>query len=96
MAKTSHPTVSGQGNRPSRSEHPELVEGRSRRLLRQAQDASTRLFCKSVRWLVAKIERSITINAPVEKVFAYIENPMSQLLRQASLSAKTLYENSAV
>jgi hypothetical protein len=45
---------------------------------------------------MAKIERSITINAPVEKVFAYIENPMSQLLRQASLSAKTLYENSAV
>jgi len=24
---------------------------------------------------MAKVERSITINAPVEKVFAYIENP---------------------
>jgi hypothetical protein len=52
MVLSSHPTVSGQGNRPSRSEHPELVEGRSRRLRRQAQDAATRLFCKSVRWLV--------------------------------------------
>lgn len=28
---------------------------------------------------MAKLERSITINAPVEKVFAYIEDPMSQL-----------------
>ena len=30
----------------SRSEHPEPVEGRSRRLLRQAQDASARLVEK--------------------------------------------------
>ena len=28
---------------------------------------------------MAKIERSITINAPVEKVFAYVDDPMSQL-----------------
>ena len=28
---------------------------------------------------MAKVERSITINAPVEKVFAYIENPMNEL-----------------
>ncbi|MHC4572330.1 MAG: SRPBCC family protein [Planctomycetota bacterium] len=28
---------------------------------------------------MAKIERSITINAPVEQVFAYIENPMNNL-----------------
>lgn len=28
---------------------------------------------------MAKVERSITINAPVEKVFAYIENPTNQL-----------------
>lgn len=28
---------------------------------------------------MARIERSVTINAPVEKVFAYIENPMNQL-----------------
>lgn len=27
---------------------------------------------------MAKVERSITINVPVEKVFAYIENPMNQ------------------
>jgi uncharacterized membrane protein len=27
--------------------------------------------------IMAKIERSITINAPVEKVFAYIDDPMS-------------------
>ena len=47
----SYPIVSGQGNRLSRSEHPEPVEGRSRSLRRQAQDASTRLFCKSVGWL---------------------------------------------
>ena len=29
--------------------------------------------------IMAKLERSITINAPVEKVFAYIENPMNEL-----------------
>ena len=28
---------------------------------------------------MAKIERNITINAPVEEVFAYVEDPMSQL-----------------
>ena len=28
---------------------------------------------------MAKVEKSITINAPVEKVFAYIEDPMNQL-----------------
>jgi len=28
---------------------------------------------------MAKVERSITINAPVEKVFAYIEDPMNEL-----------------
>ena len=28
---------------------------------------------------MAKVERSITINAPAEKVFAYIEDPMNQL-----------------
>ena len=28
---------------------------------------------------MAKVEKSITINAPVKKVFAYIEDPMSQL-----------------
>lgn len=28
---------------------------------------------------MAKVERSISINAPVEKVFSYIDDPMSQL-----------------
>jgi len=28
---------------------------------------------------MAKIEKSITINAPVEEVFAYVDDPMSQL-----------------
>lgn len=28
---------------------------------------------------MARIERSITINAPVEKVFAYIDDPMNEL-----------------
>ena len=28
---------------------------------------------------MAKVEKSITVNAPVEKVFAYVENPMNQL-----------------
>ena len=29
--------------------------------------------------MMAKVERSITINAPVEKVFNYLEDPMAQL-----------------
>jgi uncharacterized membrane protein len=33
---------------------------------------------KEVR-IMAKIEKSITINAPVEEVFAYVDDPMSQL-----------------
>ena len=28
---------------------------------------------------MAKVERSMTINAPVEKVFAYIDDPMNEL-----------------
>lgn len=28
---------------------------------------------------MAKVEKTITINAPVEKVFSYVEDPMSQL-----------------
>jgi carbon monoxide dehydrogenase subunit G len=28
---------------------------------------------------MAKVEKTITINAPVEKVFGYVEDPMSQL-----------------
>jgi uncharacterized membrane protein len=28
---------------------------------------------------MAKVEKSITVNAPVEKVFVYVENPMNQL-----------------
>ena len=28
---------------------------------------------------MAKVEKSITVNAPVEQVFAYVENPMNQL-----------------
>jgi uncharacterized membrane protein len=28
---------------------------------------------------MAKVERSITINAPVEKVFAYVDDPVTQL-----------------
>ena len=39
-------TVSKCGSVFGRSEHSELVEGRSRRLLRRAQDASTRLLAK--------------------------------------------------
>jgi coenzyme Q-binding protein COQ10 len=29
--------------------------------------------------IMARVERSITINAPVEKVFAYIEDPINEL-----------------
>ncbi len=29
--------------------------------------------------MMIRLERSVTINAPVEKVFAYIEDPMSEL-----------------
>ena len=35
---------------------------------------------------MAKIERSITINAPVEKVFSYINDPMSGLEYNPSLT----------
>jgi len=36
---------------------------------------------------VAKIEKSITINAPVEEVFAYVEDPMNELEYLPSLVA---------
>jgi len=35
---------------------------------------------------MARVERSITINAPVEKVFAYIANPVNEMEWFASIS----------